>query len=242
VLVTGASRGIGRATAELLLAAGAQVALSARDAEALASVASQHDGTVVLVADMADTAAAEALAERAATALGGLDALICAAGVAQHAAVGEISARWFERQLTVNLTASFLLAQRAASLMGAGGSIAFVASTLAFHPAPLTAAYAASKGGLVAATRSLALELAERGIRVNAVAPGVVDTDMARALRPGSTDVAAQLEMLRRLHPLARLGQPRDVAEALRYLLLADYVTGTVLTIDGGLSLGSDRP
>jgi NAD(P)-dependent dehydrogenase (short-subunit alcohol dehydrogenase family) len=116
-----------------------------------------------------------------------------------------------------------------------------VASTLALAPAPLTAAYAASKAALISVARSLAIELGPRGVRVNAVAPGVVDTEMIRAPRPGEDSaaaVAARLERLRRLHLLGRLGSPVDVAEAVLYLLCAPYVTGTILTLDGGLSLG----
>jgi NAD(P)-dependent dehydrogenase (short-subunit alcohol dehydrogenase family) len=174
-------------------------------------------------------------------------------------------------QLEVDFVAPFVLSQRAAAQMRAagGGVIVNVASTLAFSPAPLTAAYAAAKAALISMTRSLALELAKSGVRVNAVAPGVVDTEMVRVLRddgetvaglgadpvqprspaavehaaaPAHSDVErieAQLDGLRALHPLGRLGTPEDVVEAVRYLIGAKFVTGTVLVVDGGLSLGS---
>jgi NAD(P)-dependent dehydrogenase (short-subunit alcohol dehydrogenase family) len=148
------------------------------------------------------------------------------------------------------------MAQRAAQLMGGqarGGAMLMVASTVGLKPAPLTAAYAASKAGLVSMTRSLALELGADGIRVNAIAPGVVDTDMIRVVRPspGRTAPAAsevagriaeQVEALRALHPLGRLGTPDDIAETALYLLRAPYVTGAVVTADGGLLLGSGEP
>jgi NAD(P)-dependent dehydrogenase (short-subunit alcohol dehydrogenase family) len=135
------------------------------------------------------------------------------------------------------------MAQRAGTAMAAQGSgcIVLVASTLALGPAPLTTAYAASKAALISAARSLALELGPRGVCVNAVAPGVVDTDMVRNLRPRADGaphpeperaLAEQLEALRKLHLLGRLGRPQDV------LLCAPYVTGSVLTVDGGLLLG----
>jgi NAD(P)-dependent dehydrogenase (short-subunit alcohol dehydrogenase family) len=124
-----------------------------------------------------------------------------------------------------------------------GGAMVVVASTLATHTATGTAAYAASKAALVAAARTFARELAPT-VRVNVVAPGVVDTDMVRAprrpLAPGEVRedvVRAELATLRALHPLARLGTPDDVAAAVQYLLEAAWVTGSVLTVDGGLTL-----
>jgi 3-oxoacyl-[acyl-carrier protein] reductase len=134
------------------------------------------------------------------------------------------------------------LLQAAARHMQAG-SIVVLASTLAFRSAPTTSAYAASKAALLSAAKSAALELAPR-IRVNALAPGVVDTDMVRVPRRalGANEDAApvlaeQLEALRKLHPLGRLGTAEEVAEAALYLLEASWLTGSVLTIDGGLTL-----
>ena len=123
-----------------------------------------------------------------------------------------------------------------------------LSSTLAMRPAPTTIAYAASKAALIAMVKAAALELAPDGIRVNAVAPGVVETDMTRALRlaPGEpmplgeeheARVAAQLDALRRLHPLGRLGTPEEIAEAITFVLDAAWATGSVLTIDGGLTM-----
>lgn len=241
-LVTGASRGIGRAVALALAARGAELALSARDDVALAALALQVKGHA-LGCDLQDAAAAEALVERAVRALGGLDALINCAGVVKYQRVGAIAPAALAEQLSVNLVAPFLIAQCAATHMRAAsvrGSIVNIASTLGVRPAPDTAAYAASKAGLIATTRAFALELGAHGIRVNAVAPGVIDTDMVRAPRPsGSGNVDEQLESLRKLHPLGRLGTPEDVADAVLYLLDAEFVTGTVFTVDGGLLVAS---
>jgi len=142
-----------------------------------------------------------------------------------------------------------LMSQQVGSAMRArgGGAIVQLASTLGLRPAPDTSAYAASKAALIAATRAFALELAPE-VRVNAVAPGVVDTEMVRRLRREpdlgagrgreAEAVAQQLEGLARLHPLGRLGTPEEVAKAVLFLLDASWVTGTVLTVDGGLTLG----
>ena len=234
VMVTGASRGIGRAVAEALLGRGARVAAVARDREALASLArAAPDRVQVMVADLADTTARDRLVPQAAGALGGLDGLVQCAGVVRHASVGGITEADLEAMMAVNLRAPLFLAQQVAQLMrsqGGGGSIVNVASTLALAPAAGTAGYSASKAALVAVTRALALELAPSGIRVNAVAPGMVDTDML-AGRPK--------ERLAEMHPLGRLGTPADVAAAVLHLLDAEWTTGTIHVIDGGLTAGS---
>jgi NAD(P)-dependent dehydrogenase (short-subunit alcohol dehydrogenase family) len=256
VLVTGASRGIGAAIAQALIAQGVKLAAVGRDRAALEAVVGEGSDHALLVADLERTDTVVECVERAADALGGLDGFVSCAGVVEYAGIGAITAAALRRQLAVNLVAPTLMAQRAAQLMGGqarGGAMLMVASTVGLKPAPLTAAYAASKAGLVSMTRSLALELGADGIRVNAIAPGVVDTDMIRVVRPspGRTAPAAsevagriaeQVEALRALHPLGRLGTPDDIAETALYLLRAPYVTGAVVTADGGLLLGSGEP
>jgi NAD(P)-dependent dehydrogenase (short-subunit alcohol dehydrogenase family) len=254
VLLTGASRGIGRAVAELLLARGDRLALVARDEPALRSLVGDASDHVVLPADLAHDDV-EALVERAVRALGGLDAVVCAAGIVEYAEVGAITRRSLERQLAVNLAAPTLIAQRAAPHLAAagGGSVVLLGSTLAEHPAPMTTAYAATKAAVAAVVRGLALELGAQDVRVNGIAPGVVDTDMVRVVRRRAGEpelsaqqaaqrIAEQLEALRALHPRGRLGTPQDVAETALYLLSAGYVTGTVVAVDGGLGLGSGAP
>jgi NAD(P)-dependent dehydrogenase (short-subunit alcohol dehydrogenase family) len=252
IALSGASRGIGRAIARALLARGDQLAVIGRDVAALRAVVGVDAGHAVIEADLALTTGAEQSIERAIEALGGLDALVCAAGVVEYTALEALTPETLRRQLEVNFVSPLRMAQRAAQAMGEGGAMVMIASTLAFGPAPLTAAYAASKAALVSGVRSLALELGPRGIRVNAVAPGVVDTDMVRVVRlqagerppEGEAAVArieAQLEALRRLHPLGRLVTPEEVAYTVLYLLDAGYVTGNILPVDGGLLLGAGR-
>ena len=251
VLVTGANRGIGRAIASTLAGAGARVALCGRDREALDRLRAEGVGEAVVVGDLERLDGIERVVDEAAQALGGLDALVNNAGVVEYAPVGAIARESLERQLSVNFTAPFLLAQRSAEIMRAagGGVIVNVASTLAMEPAPSTAAYGASKAALVAMTKAFALELGASGVRVCAVVPGVVDTGMVRVPRtpPGApqpegaardAEIDGQLDALRRLHPVGRLGTPQDVAGAVRYLLTASFATGTLLVVDGGLLLG----
>jgi NAD(P)-dependent dehydrogenase (short-subunit alcohol dehydrogenase family) len=255
VLITGASRGIGHAIARALLAEGVRLALVGRDRRTLDSVVagSRPGDHAIIELDLEHETDLEQGVAAAAAALGGLDAFVSCAGVVEYAALGAVARASLTRQLTVNLVAPFVLAQRAAIELerAGGGSMLFIASTLGLKPARLTAAYAASKAGLISMTQSFALELAPRGIRVNAIAPGVVETDMVRVVRtepgevvPGgleSARIAAQLEVLRGLHPLGRLGKPEEIAESALYLLRASYVTGAILNIDGGLLLGGGR-
>lgn len=247
IAVTGASRGIGRAVATALLARGDAVALIARDEQALAAVAAGASQRAhCLPADLAAPGQAEAAVERAAQALGGLDALVCCAGIVHYEFVGALSHAALAAQLAVNYLAPVLASQRAAALMGpGGGSIVHLASTLGLHPAPGTLGYAAAKAALLSAVKTLAAELAPR-VRVNAIAPGGVDTDMIRVprLAPGepapvgaalTARVAAEVAALQALHPLGRLGTPEEVSAAVLFLLDAPWITGTVLVVDGGL-------
>jgi len=247
-LVTGASRGIGRAVANALLAADAHVALAVRDLASVAQLTASAKA-IALGVDLRRADQTEVLVERAVSALGGLDVLVNCAGIVHYNPLGQVSRAELMEQLEVNFVAPFLLGQRAAVHMrsaGAGGAIVNVASTLGLRAAAQTAAYAASKAALISLTESLALEFGRDRVRVNAVAPGVIDTDMVRVARPGpdssaqatASTLEAQLAELRELHLMRRLGTPEEVAEAVLYLLRAEFVTGTVLVVDGGLLLG----
>jgi NAD(P)-dependent dehydrogenase (short-subunit alcohol dehydrogenase family) len=255
VLITGASRGIGAAIARALITHGAQLALVGRRRAALEAVAGGDSRHAVIEADLERADDAVACVDRAAAALGGLDGFVSCAGIVEYAGVASITPDSIERQLAVNLVAPLLQAQRIAPVMqrSGGGVMLLVSSTIGLKPVPLTTVYSASKAGLISVARSLAIELASSGIRVNAIAPGVVDTEMIHVVRllPGEPPpdavsaqrrVADQFETLRALTPLDRLGRPEELAESALYLLRAPYVTGTVLTVDGGISLGSGRP
>ena len=233
VVVTGASRGIGRAVVESLLGRGARVAVVARTREALAEIATgAPDRVLVCAADVADRAQRQKLVARLSTELGRIDGLVQCAGVLVRAKVGEIREEDVASTMATNFTGPLMLSQAVAGIMrsqGGGGSIVHVASTQGLVPAAGATVYAASKAALISATRSLALELAGDAIRVNAVAPGLIDTDM---LRNRSKDQLAKLQ------PFGRLGRPEEVAEAIVGLLDAEWTTGAVHVVDGGLTAG----
>lgn len=245
VLLTGAARGIGHAIAQAFVARKAQLALAVRDphSAAVQALIERAPGSVSLALDLRERGQTVGFVERARAALGGLDVLINCAGVVRYAPLSELTSQALDEQFEVNCFGPSLLARDAAECMRAagGGVIINVASTLGLRPAPLTAVYAASKAALLSFTRSLALEYGEAGVRVNAVAPGVIDTDMVRAPRTSGTaegpSTEEQLSRLAQLHVLGRLGTPEEVAQAVVYLVDASFVTGTVLVADGGLLL-----
>jgi 3-oxoacyl-[acyl-carrier protein] reductase len=224
VLVTGASRGIGRAVAEKLIAEGRALVLAVRERSSVADLRAE--------AIEVDLFEAEHVVDRAREALGGLDGVIHAAGIATHASIDAIDERDLDRAFALHVRAPLRLTRDLAAYLRAeerGGSIVHVASTLALAPAAGTAVYSATKAALVSFVRTAALDLAKDGIRVNAVAPGIVDTEMIRG---------RDVDALRALHPLGRLGTPREIADAIVFALDAEWMTGSVLTIDGGLTAG----
>jgi NAD(P)-dependent dehydrogenase (short-subunit alcohol dehydrogenase family) len=249
VVVTGATRGIGRATVNAILAHGGKVVAVARDPEALRLLAASSEGRIrTVAADLEDVARVPEAAKHAIDAFGSADGLVNCAGIAHYEPVGAISLASIEAQLHVNLVAPLLFSQAFAEHFGMrGGSIVNVSSTLSERVASNTLVYAASKAALNAMTKGLALELARFGVRVNAVLPGGVDTDMLRSprLRPGESvapdeidsRVAAQLKALAALHPMGRLGKPEEVAAVIVAVLDQTWQTGSLVTIDGGLSV-----
>jgi len=236
-LVTGASSGLGRHFATLLAARGARVYAAARRADALAELvanlrASGADAHAVAldVREPSSVRAALALCE-------GLDIVINNAGVAQTRPALELSEDDWQAVLDTNLSGAFRVAAAAAQSMkaaGRGGAIVNVASVLAFRVAKQVAAYVAAKAALVRLTEALALEWAAHGIRVNALAPGYVETELNRDFlrSPGGETMARRI-------PQRRFGRPEDLDGAL--LLLAGpaggYITGATIVVDGGHSL-----
>jgi NAD(P)-dependent dehydrogenase (short-subunit alcohol dehydrogenase family) len=236
-VVTGASRGIGAATARALDDAGARVALVARDRDALALIARElHHQPVILVADLADAGAAKHLATRAMDELGKVDILVNNAAAAARLATADVEADLIDYLLAVNVRAPLLLiaALIPSMVLQGSGSIINLSSVSGLVGTPSRSAYAASKGAMDAATRSLAIELGPSGIRVNAVAPGVVDT----ALWAKNKAVAGVVETIERQTPLRRWATPEDIADVIVFLAsdAARFVTGETIAVDGGMA------
>lgn len=238
-LVTGAARGIGAAIAQRLASEGAAVVLVDRDASAaslLAEVmaeAGQH--ALPLVVDVTERSQIEGMLARVREELGGLDLLVNNAGIIRDGWLPRLSEADWDSVLAVNLKGPFLCCQAALPLLRerAGSAIVNISSR-AWLGNPGQANYAASKGGLVSLTRTLALELARYGIRVNAVAPGLIDTPMTQAMP------AEARERLLRMQPTGQMGSPQDIAAAVAFLGSADaaFISGQVLHVDGGKSCG----
>jgi NAD(P)-dependent dehydrogenase (short-subunit alcohol dehydrogenase family) len=236
-LVTGASRGIGAATALALDRAGARVALVARDREALLAVSRGCKQEAVVVAgDLAELDAPDAIATKVLGVLGGVDVLVNNAAAAARLATVDTDAALIDRMLAVNVRAPLLLIAALVPSMieRGGGSIVNLSSVSGIVGTPRRAAYAASKGGLDAATRSLAIELGPSGIRVNSVAPGVVDT----ALWAKNKTIPGVIEAIKNQTPLRRWGTPEDVADVIVFLAsdAARFITGETISADGGMA------
>ncbi|MCA1452034.1 SDR family oxidoreductase [Bradyrhizobium sp. BRP22] len=235
-LVTGAARGIGLATAKRFLAEGWRVALLDIERELLNEAVAgleQAESTLALACDVSDATGVAAAVDAVEQRFGRLDALVNNAGVAVFAPLLETSDADWSRILAVNLTGPFLCAKAAAPLMRehGGGAIVNITSISAVRASTLRSAYGTSKAGLAHLTKQLAVELASLGIRVNAVAPGPVDTAMAKAVH-----TAAIRADYHDAIPLNRYGLEEELAEAIFFLSSdrASYITGQILAVDGG--------
>lgn len=236
-LVTGASRGIGAATAVALDRAGACVVLAGRAREDLEQVArGLGNDPVIVTGDLRDPSAPAEIAEQALAASGTVNVLVNNAASAARLSTVETDAALIDEMLAVNVRASLLLIAELIPSMAAhgGGSIINLSSISGLVGTPRRAAYAASKGALDAATRSLAIELGPSGIRVNSVAPGVVDTQ----LWAKNKAVPGVVETIENQTALRRWARPEDIADVIVFLAsnAARFVTGETISADGGMA------
>jgi NAD(P)-dependent dehydrogenase (short-subunit alcohol dehydrogenase family) len=245
-LVTGASSGIGRATAEVFAAKGAKVVLAARRSEELASLADEIEGrggeATVITTDVSSPEDVEAMVAHAMETFGRLDYAVNNAGTeGKFAAITELTVEEWDAVLGVNLRGAFLCMKSEAAAMleaGNGGAIVNVGSVNSFLGFPSGSAYVASKHGLIGLTTSVSAELASQGIRVNAVCPGIIDTPMHHRARGLLGDEVYDSVVLPSVH-LQRAGRPEEIAQAIVFLCSdeASYITGATLTPDGGFTL-----
>jgi 3-oxoacyl-[acyl-carrier protein] reductase len=234
-LVTGASSGVGMATARLVHARGGSVALVARRAEVLAGLAAElGDRAYAFPCDVSDPASVAATVSGAFDALGGLDLVVTAAGVDGPATLEEMTPEKWATSIGINLSGTFWVAREAALRMSSGGSIVTLGSELALMGMGWYVDYCASKFGVIGITKSMAAELAPRGIRVNCICPGPIATPMMESELlyfpdPEATRIAATERV-----PLKRWATPEEIADAILYLGATTYATGSVWSIDGG--------
>lgn len=239
-LVTGGSRGIGREIALSLARAGADVVACSRTANAatdrlaeeLKVIGGKHH---VVQADVTDPAAVSWLADECRAWLGSLDVVVNNAGAISHVPIEQLSVDEWRRVIDTSLTGAFLVIQSSLSLMRPGSSIVNIGSRASRVGLPLRSHYTAAKAGLAGLSRSLAKELGPRGIRVNLVAPGVIDSSEARDFPPERR--AEALARYRELTALGRLGEPDEIAEVVVFLAsdASRYITGATIDVDGGI-------
>jgi NAD(P)-dependent dehydrogenase (short-subunit alcohol dehydrogenase family) len=246
-IVTGGNSGIGKETAKRLVAEGASVVISGIDEAKLHSaakeIAADADRVRVLAGDIAKPATGAALVERAEQEFGGLDILVSNAGIFNPKPFAEVTEEEYDRFLDTILKGKFFIAQAAAKAMKkrGGGAIVHTGSLWALQAIGATpsSAYSAANAGVHALVHNLALELAPDKIRINAVAPGVVETPIYSTFLT-EEQVKKTLPTFNAFHPLGRNGQPGDVAEAILFLASdqSGWITGTILPVDGGVMAG----
>ena len=236
-IVTGGASGIGLATVERLIAAGWRVGALDRDAAALAKLRGAHGDTVrVGTLDVTDESAADAAVKEMAAAFGRLDGVVNSAGIGLDKPVLDTSVAEFRKVLDINVTGTFIVSRAAARIMKGQktGAIVNLASIAGMRGSKGRSAYGASKGAVITLTQVMAVDLARYGIRVNAVAPGPIDTPLVQAIHTPAVRRAY-------LHhvPMRRYGTGDEIAAAIAFLLdgtQSGYVTGTILPVDGGFA------
>ena len=243
-LVTGASRGIGRGIALALAKQGADVAVNfnsnVNEAESTVNeIKALGRESFTIQADVGDANSVTKMFEEIKNKWGKLDILVNNAGIVQYADFEKLTEEQWDKTMAVNLKGQFLCSQQAVKLMGQGSRIINIASIASGGVGvgfSRVAHYTASKGGVVALSENMALDLASKGINVNVIAPGIIETDMTKGML---TDEKAKIGLMTRI-PKGRVGQPEDIGATAAFLASdeADYITGVVIYVDGGWLAG----
>lgn len=241
VFVTGATSGIGRACATSFAKHGARVVCIGRNLKALQDLANEITGVgsegLMLAADLSRDAEANNAISQAITTLGGIDVLVNAAGHISNGTIENTSLQAWDEMLNVNVRAIFNLMQKSLpSLIARNGNIVNISSVTGLRAFPGVLAYCVSKAALDQLTRCSALELATKGVRVNAVNPGVVRTEIHKRGGMNDDSYAAFVEHSKTTHPLGRVGEPQEIADLVMFLASdrASWITGATYSIDGG--------
>ncbi|PWC33581.1 3-oxoacyl-ACP reductase family protein [Azospirillum sp. TSO35-2] len=238
VLVTGGSRGIGAAISRHFAGLGSKVVIGYRsDDESAAALSRELAGPggncIAVRADIADPDAVLALVAAAVDRFGGIDVLVNCAAVAPYRPLGKMDAAFVRGILDTNVVGTVMMTEAVLPLLPSpGGRIINLSSALAYRPIPSSSVYSASKAAVATLTHAFAKELGPRGITVNAVAPGVIETDMTRSI------LAERGDQIMAMTPLARIGQPEDIAGIVAFLASPDagWVTGRTIIADGGVT------
>lgn len=241
IVVTGATSGIGKVITDILLGHGAMVFGVGRSLEKLESQQERYPGQLKLhQADLLDLKVAHSLMALAQERMGAVTGLIAAAGAIEHQMFGSTDDEAWTRQMNLNLRVPTILLEESLGLMQPNSSAVILGSTLGARPITTSIAYSAAKAGLEAVVKVAAICGAKHGLRVNLVHPGVVDTPMIRGSeRPDNLSEAERLQELAALHLLNRVAQPGELAQVAVDILTWTFATGSVVTVDGGLSIQS---
>jgi NAD(P)-dependent dehydrogenase (short-subunit alcohol dehydrogenase family) len=237
VLITGGSSGLGLATAQILAAEGARVMITGRTQATLDSATERLRGDVTAVrSDAASLPAIDALVDRVKAEFGTLDLVFVNAGITRFIPFESMPEEIYDQIFAVNVKGPYFTVQKLAPLIREGGDIVLTTAVSNVKGLPMISAYSASKAALRSLTRSLARELLPRGIRVNAVSPGPIDTGILERAMPQQAAEQTKAEMTQR-NPMQRFGRPDEVAKAVAFLAFdATYTTGSELAVDGGTS------
>lgn len=243
-VVTGGGAGIGCGVVERFIEEGSQVAVVQR--RELHQDLSSHPSIHLVRADPADTSAIPRVMEQVVSVLGGLDVLVNNAGIMFERSVSAVTVDEWDKLMAINLRAPMFLAQAALPHLrrSGGGAIVNIGSIEGLGANPYHTAYSASKSGLHGLTRALAVDLGPDNIRVNAVAPGWIETELSQTYLDAFADATAAREKLREIHPLGRTGSPRDIGDIVVFLAgeRSGFLTGQTLTVDGGRTTKLSNP
>ena len=242
-VITGGTSGLGLTTAELLLDAGARVMITGHTAAALGAArgrlgeAASRGDAIVVESDAASLPDIDALADQVKSEFGSFDMLFANAGVTRFTPFEETPEAVYDEVFAINAKGPYFTVQRLAPLMAGGSGVVLTTSVTNVKGLPMVSVYAASKAALRSMTRSLARELLLRGIRVNAVSPGPIDTGILRKVLSPEAAEATESEMRER-NPMKRFGRPEEIARAVAFLAFdATFTTGAELPVDGGTSM-----